>query len=430
MIDDVSLRELIEQQIQIAVKQKIDQLVDNREWLEQLETRTIEIVRNRIVGKFANISTVPDLVETVQQSVEKLFSQGQIPDLANYIDVKSLEIAIDNAIQDLVKHTIDSLVVDPTWIEKIESIVNSNMSTKLTRMMNQIDINQLLKEQIDIGIERWQERLKENFATKGIKDQSESTQLTVLDGVVVVENEMVSKHLTVDTDATINGSLIVNDLVLKGKINTDNHSWNELAGQIEQRVLASATETWRNELVTNVLTKSKETGIDFSSVTVGGELLVSGDRLSSKITDTNIRKLGTLDTLTVTGKTKLAETVTIKNKRIGINTDDPEMAVGLWDEEVAIILGKLAQDKAFVGTARAQELAIGTNRKTAISVDVDGLTTIKALRVDRFKISHGTEVPGYSGTRGDFVFNSDPKPNSPFAWVCLGGFKWQPLRSA
>jgi len=430
MIDDVSLRELIEQQIQSAVKQKIDQLVDNREWLEQLETRTIEIVRNRIVGKFANISTVPDLIETVQQSVEQLFRQGQVPDLANYIDIKALEIAIDNAIQDLVKNTIDTLVVDPTWVEKIEGIVNVNMSTKLTRMMNQIDINQLLKDQIDIGIERWQERLKENFATKGIKDQSESTQLTVMDGVVVIENELVSKQLTVDADAAVNGSLVVNDLVLKGRINTDNHSWDELAAQIEKRVLGSATDEWRKELVDSVLNTSKETGIDFTSVSINGSPLVSGNQLSSSITDTNIRKVGTLENLTVTGKTKLAETATIKNKRIGINTDDPEMAVGIWDEEVAIILGKLAQDKGFVGTARAQELSIGTNRKTAIAIDIDGLTTIKSLRVDRFKISHGTEVPGYSGTRGDFVFNSDPKPNAPFAWVCLGGFKWQPLRSA
>ena len=46
------------------------------------------------------------------------------------------------------------------------------------------------------------------------------------------------------------------------------------------------------------------------------------------------------------------------------------------------------------------------------------------------KISHDTQVPGWSGTRGDMVFNASPGPDRVFAWVCLGAYKWQVLKSA
>jgi hypothetical protein len=118
------------------------------------------------------------------------------------------------------------------------------------------------------------------------------------------------------------------------------------------------------------------------------------------------------------------------SRRIGINTRDPEMALTVWDEEVCVLAGKLSQDLAYIGTGRRQSLALGVNRKHHIMIDVDGLITVQQLRIDRWKIGHAAQVPGYSGTRGDFVLNHDPKPEAPFAWICLGGFKWQPLRSA
>ena len=65
-----------------------------------------------------------------------------------------------------------------------------------------------------------------------------------------------------------------------------------------------------------------------------------------------------------------------------------------------------------------------------VEITADGLTQIKKLQVGVHKISHATEVPGWSGTKGDMVFNANPGSNRVFAWVCLGAFKWQVLKSA
>jgi hypothetical protein len=55
---------------------------------------------------------------------------------------------------------------------------------------------------------------------------------------------------------------------------------------------------------------------------------------------------------------------------------------------------------------------------------------VKNLRVGRHRIVHEAEMPGYSGTKGDIVFNSNPKGDGVWAWQCLGAFRWIPLRTA
>ena len=295
---------------------------------------------------------------------------------------------------------------------------------RLSDRLSSIDINSLIVSHIDAGIDRWQDRLKRDFRTNGISDQASNIELTVLDGVVVVERDFVAKNIQVEQD------LIVNNLVVSGVINTDNRSWNELKDVISQQVLTATTEQWRQDLVDQVVLESRTAGINFDSVMVDDLPLIENKTLSAAVVDSHLQSIGTLRDLRVAGTAQFGQTMQVSGRRVGINTQDPEMALAVWDEEVSIIAGKLSKQQAFVGTARLQNLAIGVNRTPQIEIDVDGLTTIKQLRLGRHRISHAGTVPGYSGTRGDLVLNSDPKPGTPFAWVCLGAFQWQSLHSA
>ena len=191
----------------------------------------------------------------------------------------------------------------------------------------------------------------------------------------------------------------------------------------------SQSRYWKDELVQQVLERAKNGGIDFNEVLVAGRSLVNGNQLSSLVTESKLQSVGVLRDLRVHGETSLADTLHVSGRRVGINTERPEMALSVWDEEVTVVAGKRSQNTAFVGTSRQQALTIGVNRNANIEIDVDGLVTIKKLRLDRFNISHSAQVPGWSGTRGDWVFNSDPKPDQPFAWVCLGAFRWQALKA-
>ena len=424
MLDNMSLDSLIEQQIKTVVESRVQAILAQPEWIDNLEQRITKYAQDRIVGRFANISTVPDLIDAVQGSVRKLFDQGHVPGLETYVSPSKITQAIDNGIQALVNAAIDNLVIDTEWQNKIERSVNHIMTMRLSDRLSSIDINSLIVSHIDAGIDRWQDRLKRDFRTNGISDQASNIELTVLDGVVVVERDFVAKNIQVEQD------LIVNNLVVSGVINTDNRSWNELKDVISQQVLTATTEQWRQDLVDQVVLESRTAGINFDSVMVDDLPLIENKTLSAAVVDSHLQSIGTLRDLRVAGTAQFGQTMQVSGRRVGINTQDPEMALAVWDEEVSIIAGKLSKQQAFVGTARLQNLAIGVNRTPQIEIDVDGLTTIKQLRVGRHRISHAGTVPGYSGTRGDLVLNSDPKPGTPFAWVCLGAFQWQSLHSA
>lgn len=337
---------------------------------------------------------------------------------------KQIRLAVDQSVESYVSRIISELSLDPQWLEKIENLIKQNYLRRFDENLAMANVSDLIGKHIDEGIERWQDKLKKNFQTAGISDQSDSLTLTVTnDGIV-------TNKVDIDSDARVGGTLTVHNLAVKGAINVNNASWDELKIHVAENVLTSLTEQWQTSLVQQVLDLARQDGIDFETVTIQGQPLVTGDRLNPMVRQSYLESVGRLHELTVSGPASISDTLNVDNRRVGINTDSPEMALGIWDEEVALVAGKIAPQQAYIGTSRAQKLSIGTNRTPQIEIDTEGMTTVKQLRIGNNRIAHEREVPGYSGTKGDIVFNSDPRSDTPFAWICLGAYRWQPLRSA
>jgi hypothetical protein len=429
MLDTNSITALVEQEIVRSVNKHVDDITSDKSWQTGLEDRITKYVQDRIAARFANISTLAGLTETIQNSVTTLFDQGRVPGIETFVDTTKVTQAVDSAVQSLVASTIDNLILDQNWINKIETQVNLQMTQRLSAQISSIDINSLLVGQIDNGIERWQDRLKKDFKTQGITDTATGLQLTVNDNGVTVAKKLTATNIDVETDITIGGSLVVNNLAVRGVVNVDNTAWDEVIDKTATKALNKITEDWKQALVSQVLELSKSQGIDFSEVLVNGQPLVTNNQLSPVITDTHIQTVGVLRELDVAGPAEFNDTLAVANKRVGINTKHPEMALTVWDEETTVIVGKLAKDTAYIGTARPGTLSLGVNRGRHLSIEPDGLVVAPKLRIDRWRISHSNSVPGWSGTRGDLVLNNDPQPNAPFAWVCLGAFQWNPLRA-
>lgn len=430
MLDVKSVTEMVEQQINIAVENQVSMILRDVQWMDEIEAKIIRHIQDRITSRFANLSTMPDVVAAIESSVGKLIDQGQLPGIDSYIDQAKVTQAIDSSVQDLVKQSIDNLVVDPAWLDKIELIVNQNMASKVGERISGIDINSVVVAEVERNMLRWQQSLLDTVKTHGIADVATKNQLTVMDDAVVIETGLTSKSFMTETDADVQGTLTVQNLVVKGTVNTDNRSWHELIDYVANHAADNFTAEWRRGLTEDVIALAKEQGIDFKDVSINGQPLITDNVLNSNITESKLTKLGTLSSLSVSGTASIGDTVLIKNKRMGINTQDPEMALSVWDEEVNLLSGKFSKNTAYIGTGRKQNLSIGVNRTPYLTIDEDGLTTVQKFRIDKFNIGHATQVPGYSGQRGDFIINSDPKPGAPFAWLCLGGFRWQALKSA
>ena len=430
MIDTKNMEDFVQEQIRSAVDHLVTSVSSDEIWLADLEQRIVRHVQDRITARFSNIETVPDLVNAVQTSVQNLMTQGHVPGIGQYIDHAVITRVIDQAVEQEIDRSLASLAVDPAWIAKIENLINQNYLRRVSEWISTVDLDSQVRSLIDASVDRWQDRLKQDFATRGIQDLAQELELRVTAGEVQVTNGLTCGNLQVQHDAQVQGVLEVRDLVLKGTVNTDNRAWNELSHKIAEDALALITDQWRQDLVDEVIDRAKTQGIEFGDVVIRGVPLVQEGRLNPSIRHSQLESLGNLDRLSVIGETDLSGTVHVRARRLGINTTDPEMALSVWDEEVSVVAGKLRQNHAFLGTSRSQNLSLGTNRKTHLEIDTDGLTTVKNLRIDRHRVSFATQVPGYSGTRGDIVFNSDPNEGQPFAWVCLGAFRWQPLRAA
>jgi hypothetical protein len=291
--------------------------------------------------------------------------------------------------------------------------------------LSAIDLGPTIKQQVDENMQRFTDSILKNFTSTGIVDQATKCELIVMDDSVVVE-----RSLTANTIEAAD-SLRVQNLVVTGSINTDNQSWTALASAISQKTLDQLTTEWNNNLVDQVVKQIQDHGINFEEVRVKGEKVIDGNQLSRAVTESNLQSVGILKTLTVRGEAKFNnDTLNVLNKRLGVNTDSPEKALGVWDEEVSIVIGKHKLNQAYFGTNREQSVAIGVNRDPQIEINTDGLTTVKKLQVGLHKISHATQVPGWSGNKGDIVFNANFGADRVFAWVCLGAYRWQTLKSA
>jgi hypothetical protein len=424
MLDPKVVTKMVEDQIARSVNDQVLEVFATDEWLKPIEAKIIDYTQQRILGKFSNSSALPEIVEAVKTSVAELFATGQIPGVDQYVDSATIKQTIDQAVQDNIVIAIKDLGRDPAWIEKIERLINQSMVQRVVAGLSSVDVGGLIRQRVDENMSDLDSKVAARLHTPGIQDHAHSPELTVLDENVVVENCLTANRIEVVTSAKIK------ELTVTGSINTDNRAWQTLSEDISKKTLDRLSTEWKESLIADVESKIREHGIDFTQVQIDGVRVVVGDTLSRKITNSNLQSLGSLKELNVVGEAHIYNTVSVLNKRLGVNTQEPEMALSVWDEEVSILAGKFKDKSAYIGTGRLQNLVLGVNRTPAVEIDVDGVTAVKKLRVGVHRISHGTEVPNYAGTKGDVVFNANPSINdNVFAWQCLGGFKWKIIRS-
>jgi len=341
------------------------------------------------------------------------------------LDPVAVKQMVDHAVEQNIMTAVQSLSQDPAWLEKIERQISQTMVDKIIAHLSITDITPIIKQHVEENMTVFRKDILEKFSSTGIDDRATACQLTVMDDTVVVENQLTAR------DISIVNAAMIKDLVVTGSVNIDNLSWTQLSDSIADRTLIRLSQEWRDTLVSQVADQIVKQGINFDQVTVGGHKIIDNQQLTAHITDSALQSVGVLRSLQVKGEAHFNNnTVNVLNRRVGINTDAPEKALSIWDEEVSVVIGKNKMNQAYVGTNRDQGMVLGVNREPQVEIDTDGLTTVKKLRVGLHRISHDTQVPGWSGTRGDLVFNTSPGPDLVFAWVCLGAYRWQILKSA
>jgi len=416
LIDTSAIETLVKDKVAETIITEINQLLANpTELLELIKRDATALLVKQLANQCNNIDDIETRVAIhSDRLLEKRIDANIIKDMI-YEHVKA---PVEAEVNELLENNINISNI-------IEAQVVNLFAKRLSVKFDNIDIDALVNSKIN-------ELFKLHIGnTAGISNTAKQTELSVMDDIVVVENELLANRINAPSGISTDGDLYVKqDLVVLGDVNTDAKGWDKLTEKIEKSVFGKFKNQAIHKLGNSVLEYAKTEGIDFDSVTVQGKELITPSGLGKTVLSSNLQSVGHLNELNVKGEAEFNKTFYVVNKRVGINTIEPSMALSVWDEEVSIVVGKLKEQTAFIGTTGIQTLGIGINKRPEITVQENGLVIINKLQVGRNRIKYEAELPGYQGGKGDITFNTGISREQPiFAWVCLGGHKWLPLKA-
>lgn len=306
------------------------------------------------------------------------------------------------------------------------------------------------------------------FSSTGIKDSS--TRL-----VVLVNNDgILTDFIDVETlvgDVAVEGNLSVGGSITATKLHVD-----ELTADIRQErstpleFVANDIDSiygkglqWKSDQPTKQLLLRPNPDRIFSSenidlardkfYSIDNTPVLSSNELGPTVTKSNLNKVGVLLDLAVQGDFKVDEFLfwNSTHGRLGIGNEEPNGALSVTSLESEFIVD-VDGDTARLGTWTTDDLEIitddtvriqvtktghihlGPKGQSSSSVTVNGklgigvnnikddvsLHSAGPIRFENTRFETGTQEPS-SGfyTKGDIVWNEDPKPTGYVGWVCV-----------
>ena len=393
----------VQQQAMQAIEQKINEVVASLD--------ATAILSERINHKLdVKLSTLP----IDSKSIEATLS-SRVNDLANNLSTTVQNRAID-AINNLISQQVNR--IDFPQICQA-SLLSALKNRQFEFLEDSIPPEALQKQNLLLSGSNIQGGIITQFGSTGIDDKATTCQVTVFDEMTVVENNLLTKDLTVKGTTTIEG-----DLNVTGTMPESSPLFQNIVRNATNNVRSGLDESVFKGYSDIIFKQIKEDGIDLNKLSLNGRDIVNGNSLSHDITDSALQKVGQLKELQVTGETLLTNTLYTGNKRIGINTVEPAQVLSVWDQEIEIGVGKQSNNTGVIGTPRNHSLAISTNGKNNIVLTPDGATTVNQLNIGTTNISVSGSPPTNDQPKGSIVFNTNPSVGGPMGWVSLGNASW------
>jgi hypothetical protein len=403
-----NLIEDITQQVLERVQQQVQSTV-----VELINSQLTELVSEDTVRSIV-VSRVQERIQDYTPNLDQ-FEAG-LQTIGTQI-LSQLNSTADRQVNDLVTAKVSSLDID--------TMVGQVIASKLDATTNyfpfkdrSISGSAIDPEKLRITGDNITGGVITNFASTGIDDKSTMCQLTILDQGAVFENTVYAPKIEVKGGAVIDG-----DLTILGNI-TDNPAYQKLVSDVSTDAQTSIGPTVLDAYQDRVFERIREEGLDLNKITINGQSVVEGDKLTSVVRHSQLQSVGVIRDLQTDGEALLSQTLYISNRRVGVNTMDPNTALSVWDEEIEIGIGKQSQGIARIGTARDHTLVIGTNKQDNITLTPDGETTIPKLRIGNMLFSSSSTPPQYNSPRGTVVFNEQPSLGGPLGWISLGDARW------
>lgn len=406
---------------------------------------------------------LPEISEQYIESVRDYYVKTALTDIHHEInrvvteaiagiDIKSeIEREVINTVQtalscydkkDLADNIIDKFQKDTTaFLSKLTQTINDKIASDIRSKAGALNISELITQRTNDIVLSSINTGNFNFPPHSIKLQSLDLQgLTISADSIVggriskfestgIQDLSTECKITItDHSSIFENKITVGDIDVTGNFNLLGKIPVKLADVIAERTIARYEEKLTSGLfdkfTNHTITKLNDTGIDFTKAKYNGDLLINDGKLNSKIHTSNLQKVGVLNDLIVVGEILLDDSLFVTNKRLGLNTINPDYTVEMWDQEIQFVFTKTEKNVGYIGSKRKQKLVLGTFDKDNLVCEEDGSITVERMRLGFTKMSSAAFCPSENREIGEIVWNEQPRIGQPIGWVSLGGARW------
>lgn len=394
----------------------------------KVQTQVADIIQQKVAEIVNNLDATSVLADQLSKKLDARISQLPIDaksiesQLLSRLDVTSLKIATvvqEKAVLS-VNETVKAQVGKVDFREMCQAaLINVINGQTFTYPAGSIPGTAIDTTTLHLSGDNINAGIIKNFGSTGIDDKATACQLSIFDDTTVVENNLLTKDLTVKGTINVEG-----DLNITGTVPETSPFFVGIVNSAANNVRASLDHTVFNAYSDLIFEKIKASGVDLSSFKLNGQLIVDGANLSSSITSSNLQKVGQLRELQVAGESLLSETLYTTKQRVGINTLEPAHALSVWDQDIEIGIGKQSNNTGVIGAPRNQTLVISSNGKNNLTLTPDGAVAVKQLNIGQISIMSSYSPPSEGMPIGSIVFNANPNIGGPMGWVSLGDSRW------
>lgn len=386
---DLNIQEQINNSVRAAIENYLQTTDLDKIISESLQTNINNVIVNTSNRLLAQVVGHRDLEAEVGAIVNNIVTDYLMGAAQKILDNKLSELDLSGIIETKTTHTVDQLLKTITFPEK--SIA-----------FNSVDFQgyTLNAESITSGVYK-------NFTSTGIQDVSASTQLTITDSGLVVVNNITAENLLIGDNTFTNNLTVEGILNVTGPI-ADSQPLRKYTADISDERIAA-----HNQL-----------NIDLTNRNISdqGRLILNTDTLGPSVINSNLRKVGNLTELTVSGQAIICETLVVSDNKVGINTEEARGALSVWDEDAEFTLVKTAQRTMFAGSTRLTDVSLGTNNRDQIKLKNTGeIEVTGSLRFNGLLIKTSDRIPEHVGEPGEISILRDGSG----IYRCLGQNSWQ-----
>lgn len=333
-------------------------------------------------------------------------------------------------------------VLDSNYQKKLEELIEKEIKSMVASAISRTDlateVGKKIAEYVDIKIKsaalpegiishsaiNWsnfdpfstilKQASFQNFISTGIQDVAEQIELTVADQVVVVENTLIARN------AEIKENFVANDIAANTITVSEQLVMSE---QINKQFVSLIKDTFYKEM------SSRKIDVVENPIYSNGKEVLTENALGSSIINSNLRKLGRLTELNVSGISQFNDTLIVTDTgKIGINTIEPEGALTIWDDDSELTVKRFKKKNMYVGTMRDTDLSLGVNGDIKLAIRKDGTVAMNHIEIGGIKISVKDTVPSGHGNPGELIIISNAKEDEPWAYRCIGGDRWKAIK--